>query len=82
TSSLLPTPYTFILPTNTISQSLPPIFLPQIYPIPLSIYHQITLLLILILTSKGMPALPRASILLLITTLPPIPLPLQPLPFI
>ncbi|MDR4379146.1 cation:dicarboxylase symporter family transporter, partial [Bacillus amyloliquefaciens] len=58
TSFVIPTGYTFNLDGSAIYQSIAAIFVAQMYGMPLSIYEQITLLLILMLTSKGMAGVP------------------------
>src|SRR6202022_1721032 len=45
------------------------IFFSQAYNIPLSIPQQITMLLVLMLTSKGMAGVPRASLVVIAATL-------------
>ncbi|AVM25395.1 cation:dicarboxylate symporter family transporter [Bacillus pumilus] len=82
TSFVIPTGYTFNLDGSAIYQSVAAIFVAQMYGVPLSIYEQITLLLILMLTSKGMAGVPGASIVVVITTLGAMGLPLEGLAFI
>ncbi len=82
TSFVIPTGYTFNLDGSAIYQSIAAIFVAQMYGMPLSIYEQITLLLILMLTSKGMAGVPGASIVVVITTLGAMGLPLEGLAFI
>lgn len=82
TSFVIPTGYTFNLDGSAIYQSVAAIFVAQMYGVPLSIFEQITLLLILMLTSKGMAGVPGASIVVVITTLGAMGLPLEGLAFI
>ncbi|WWL80958.1 cation:dicarboxylase symporter family transporter [Bacillus altitudinis] len=79
---VIPTGYTFNLDGSAIYQSIAAIFVAQMYGMPLSIYEQITLLLILMLTSKGMAGVPGALIVVVITTLGAMGLPLEGLAFI
>ncbi len=61
TSFVIPTGYTFNLDGSSIYQALASLFVAQMYGIDLSITQQITLLLVLMLTSKGMAGVPGAS---------------------
>ncbi|KKI92239.1 glutamate:protein symporter [Bacillus sp. SA1-12] len=82
TSFVIPTGYTFNLDGSSIYQALAALFVAQIYGIDLSIAQQITLLLVLMLTSKGMAGVPGASFVVVLTTLGSMGLPLEGLAFI
>ncbi|WP_394815149.1 cation:dicarboxylate symporter family transporter, partial [Bacteroides uniformis] len=60
-SFVIPTGYTFNLDGSAIYQALAALFLAQAYGIHLTIAHQITLLVVLMITSKGMAGVPGAS---------------------
>ena len=53
TSFVIPTGYSFNLDGSTLYQAIAAIFLAQMYGIDLSITQQITLLLVLMVTSKA-----------------------------
>ncbi len=78
-SFVIPTGYTFNLDGTTLYLSLAVIFVAQAANIPLSIGQQITMGLILMLTSKGVAAVPRASLVILIATADQFHLPLWPI---
>ncbi|WP_394236935.1 cation:dicarboxylate symporter family transporter [Niallia oryzisoli] len=82
TSFVIPTGYTFNLDGSSIYQALASLFVAQIYGIDLSITQQITLLLVLMLTSKGMAGVPGASFVVILTTLGSMGLPLEGVAFI
>ncbi|WP_299092610.1 cation:dicarboxylase symporter family transporter [uncultured Metabacillus sp.] len=82
TSFVIPTGYTFNLDGSSIYQALAALFVAQIYGIDLSIAQQVTLLLVLMLTSKGMAGVPGASFVVILTTLGSMGLPLEGLAFI
>ena len=67
-SFVIPTGYTFNLDGTTLYLSLASIFVAQAAGINLSIGSQIIIALILMLTSKGVAAVPRASLVILIAT--------------
>lgn len=68
-SFVIPTGYTFNLDGSAIYQALASIFLAQAYNIHLSFSQQITLLVVLMITSKGMAGVPGASFVVLLATL-------------
>ncbi|TDM10587.1 cation:dicarboxylate symporter family transporter [Macrococcus lamae] len=68
-SFVVPTGYTFNLDGSALYQSIAALFIAQMYGIHLSITEQLILLFTLMLTSKGMAAVPGTSIVVLITTL-------------
>jgi proton glutamate symport protein len=82
TSFVIPTGYTFNLDGSSIYQALASLFVAQMYGIHLSIMQQITLLLVLMLTSKGMAGVPGASFVVILTTLGTMGLPLEGVAFI
>lgn len=82
TSFVIPTGYTFNLDGSSIYQALASLFVAQMYGINLSITQQITLLLVLMLTSKGMAGVPGASFVVILTTLGSMGLPLEGVAFI
>lgn len=82
TAFVIPTGYTFNLDGSAIYQSLAAIFLAQAYGLHLSISHQITLLVVLIITSKGMAGVPGASFVVLLASVSTIGVPMAGLTFI
>ncbi|QGQ44621.1 cation:dicarboxylate symporter family transporter [Metabacillus sediminilitoris] len=82
TSFVIPTGYTFNLDGSSIYQAIASLFVAQMYGINLSITQQITLLLVLMLTSKGMAGVPGASFVVILTTLGSMGLPLEGVAFI
>ena len=74
---VLPLGYSFNLDGTTLYLSLASIFVAQAAGIDLSIGHQITMLLTLMLTSKGVAGVPRASLVILAGTLASYGLPLE-----
>lgn len=81
-SFVIPTGYTFNLDGSAIYQSLAALFLAQAYGIHLSIGQQITLLVVLMITSKGMAGVPGASFVVLLATISTIGVPVTGLTFI
>jgi len=81
-SFVIPTGYTFNLDGSAIYQSLAALFLAQAYGIHLTLTHQITLLLVLMITSKGMAGVPGASFVVLLATVSTIGVPMAGLTFI
>jgi len=61
--------YSFNLDGSMMYCTFAVLFIAQAYNIPLSIGTQITMLLILMLTSKGMAGVPRASLVVIAATL-------------
>jgi proton glutamate symport protein len=76
-SFVLPLGYSFNLDGTTLYLSLASIFVAQAAGVQLSIGHQITMLLTLMLTSKGVAGVPRASLVILAGTLASFGLPLE-----
>jgi len=81
-SFVIPTGYTFNLDGSAIYQSLAALFLAQAYGIHLSLSQQITLLIVLMITSKGIAGVPGASFVVLLATISSIGVPVQGLAFI
>lgn len=76
-SFVLPTGYSFNLDGSTLYLSLAALFVAQAYHIELPLWSQITMLLTLMLTSKGVAAVPRASLVILTGTLAAFHLPVE-----
>jgi len=68
-SFVLPMGYSFNLDGSMMYCTFATIFIAQAYNIPLSLTEQITMLLLLMLTSKGMAGVPRASLVVIAATL-------------
>ncbi len=69
TSFVLPMGYSFNLDGSMMYCTFATLFIAQVYNIPLSLSQQITILLLLMVTSKGMAAVPRASLVVISATL-------------
>lgn len=78
-SFVLPTGYTFNLDGTTLYLSLAAVFVAQAAGIPLSIGQQLLMGLTLMLTSKGVAGVPRASLVILLGTAASFGLPLWPI---
>ncbi len=76
-SFILPLGYSFNLDGTTLYLSLAAVFVSQVAGIELTIGQQITMLLTLLITSKGVAAVPRASLVILAGTLADFGLPLE-----
>jgi proton glutamate symport protein len=74
---VLPLGYSFNLDGSTLYLSLAAVFVAQAANVQLSVEHQITMLLTLMLTSKGVAGVPRASLVILAATLANYKLPLE-----
>lgn len=81
-SFVIPTGYTFNLDGSAIYQSLAALFLAQAYGIHLSLGQQITLLVVLMITSKGMAGVAGSSFVVLLATVSTIGVPMAGLTFI
>lgn len=81
-SFVIPTGYTFNLDGSAIYQSLAALFLAQAYGVHLSIGQQLTLLVALMITSKGMAGVPGASFVVLLATVSTVGIPVSGLTFI
>jgi proton glutamate symport protein len=81
-SFVVPTGYSFNLDGSALYQALAALFIAQMYGIDLSIGTQITLVFVLMLTSKGMAAVPGVSFVVLLATLGTVGIPAEGLAFI
>ena len=79
---VIPTGYSFNLDGSTLYQSIAAIFLAQLYGIDLSISQQVTLVLVLMITSKGIAGVPGVSFVVLLATLGSVGIPVEGLAFI
>jgi Na+/H+-dicarboxylate symporter len=68
-SFVLPLGYSFNLDGSMMYMTFATIFIAQAYGIDLSIGQQITMLLVLMITSKGMAGVPRASLVVIAATM-------------
>ena len=68
-SFVLPLGYSFNLDGSMMYMTFASIFIAQIYGIHLGIGQQVTMLLVLMITSKGMAGVPRASLVVIAATL-------------
>src|SRR5436190_5147939 len=68
-SFVLPMEYSFNLDRSMMYCTFATIFIAQAYNIELSVTQQVTMLLVLMLTSKGMAGVPRASLVVIAATL-------------
>ncbi|NRD77905.1 cation:dicarboxylase symporter family transporter [Bacillus sp. BRMEA1] len=82
TSFVIPTGYSFNLDGSTLYQAIAALFIAQMYGIHLSIGHQITLVLVLMVTSKGIAGVPGVSFVVLLATLGSVGIPVEGLAFI
>jgi proton glutamate symport protein len=82
TSFVIPTGYSFNLDGSTLYQAIAAIFIAQMYGIHLSLTQQITLLLTLMITSKGIAGVPGVSFVVLLATLGTVGIPIEGLAFI
>ena len=81
-SFVLPLGYSFNLDGSMMYASFATIFIAQAYNIDLSIATQVTILLVLMVTSKGIAAVPRASLVVVAATLGQFDLPVEGVAFI
>jgi proton glutamate symport protein len=82
TSFVIPTGYSFNLDGSTLYQAIAALFIAQMYGIHMSIGHQITLVLVLMVTSKGIAGVPGVSFVVLLATLGSVGIPVEGLAFI
>ncbi|MCH6267325.1 MULTISPECIES: cation:dicarboxylate symporter family transporter [Neobacillus] len=82
TSFVIPTGYSFNLDGSTLYQALAALFIAQMYGIDLSIGQQISLMLVLMVTSKGIAGVPGVSFVVLLATLGTVGIPIEGLAFI
>lgn len=81
-SFVLPLGYSFNLDGSMMYASFATLFIAQAYGIDLSLGTQITILLVLMVTSKGIAAVPRASLVVVAATLAQFNLPVEGVAFI
>ncbi|EDW5948393.1 cation:dicarboxylase symporter family transporter, partial [Salmonella enterica subsp. enterica serovar Enteritidis] len=81
-SFVIPTGYSFNLDGSTLYQAIAALFIAQMYGIHLSISEQITLMLVLMVTSKGIAGVPGVSFVVLLATLGTVGIPVEGLAFI
>lgn len=67
-SFILPLGYSFNLDGSMMYMTFAAIFIAQIYGIDMTLGQQITMLLVLMLTSKGIAGVPRASLVIIVAT--------------
>ncbi|MBC2582469.1 cation:dicarboxylate symporter family transporter [Clostridium sp. DJ247] len=79
---VIPTGYSFNLDGSTLYQAIAAIFIAQLYGIHLSIPEQINLMIVLMITSKGIAGVPGVSFVVLLATLGSVGIPLEGLAFI
>ncbi len=82
TTFVIPTGYSFNLDGSVLYQAIASLFIAQMFGIDLSIVEQVTLMLILMVTSKGMAGVPGVSFVVLLATFSTIGLPAEGLAFI
>ncbi|WP_400164316.1 cation:dicarboxylate symporter family transporter [Brevibacillus sp. TJ4] len=82
TSFVIPTGYSFNLDGSTLYQAIAALFIAQMYGIDMPISAQITLMLVLMVTSKGIAGVPGVSFVVLLATLGSVGIPLEGLAFI
>jgi len=76
-SFVLPTGYSFNLDGSTLYLSLAALFVAQMAGVEMSLQQQVMMVLMLMLTSKGVAAVPRSSLVILAGTLTAFGLPLE-----
>ncbi|KRN28674.1 Na+ H+-dicarboxylate symporter [Lactobacillus selangorensis] len=81
-SLVIPTGYSFNLDGGAIYQSMAVLFLAQAYHINMSLWQQITILVVLMITTKGTAGVPSANFVVLLATLPAVGIPASGLAFI
>ncbi|CAM3903692.1 cation:dicarboxylate symporter family transporter [Mesobacillus zeae] len=82
TSFVIPTGYSFNLDGSTLYQAIAAIFIAQMYGIDLSLADQLSLVLVLMVTSKGIAGVPGVSFVVLLATLGTVGIPVAGLAFI
>jgi len=75
TALVLPLGYSFNLDGSMVYQAFAALFIAQAYGIEMSIGQQVTLLLVMMLSSKGIAGVPRASLVVVAAVLPTFGLP-------
>ena len=81
-SFVIPTGYSFNLDGSTLYQAIAALFIAQLYGIDLPILTQINLMVVLMLTSKGIAGVPGVSFVVLLATLGSVGIPIEGLAFI
>ena len=81
-SFVIPTGYSFNLDGSTLYQALAAMFIAQMYGIDMPIATQIQLMLVLMVTSKGIAGVPGVSFVVLLATLGSVGIPVEGLAFI
>jgi Na+/H+-dicarboxylate symporter len=74
-SFVLPLGYSFNLDGSMVYQSFAALFIAQAYGIPMSFAEQVTMLLVMMVSSKGVAGVPRASLVVVAAVLPTFGLP-------
>ncbi|MDS0525868.1 cation:dicarboxylase symporter family transporter [Clostridium sp. SHJSY1] len=82
TSFVIPTGYSFNLDGSTLYQAIAALFIAQIYGIDLPLMTQINLVLVLMVTSKGIAGVPGVSFVVLLATLGSVGIPVEGVAFI
>lgn len=82
TSFVIPTGYSFNLDGSTLYQALAAVFIAQLYGIDMPLSQQISLVLVLMVTSKGIAGVPGVSFVVLLATLGTVGIPVEGLAFI
>ncbi|MCK2000842.1 glutamate/aspartate:proton symporter GltP [[Brevibacterium] frigoritolerans] len=82
TSFVIPTGYSFNLDGSTLYQAIAAIFIAQLYGIDMSFAQQVSLVLVLMVTSKGIAGVPGVSFVVLLATLGSVGIPVEGLAFI
>ncbi|WP_416176430.1 cation:dicarboxylate symporter family transporter [Clostridium sp.] len=81
-SFVIPTGYSFNLDGSTLYEAIAAVFIAQMYGIHLSIFAQINLVIVLMITSKGIAGVPGVSFVVLLATLGSVGIPIEGLAFI
>lgn len=79
---VVPTGYSFNLDGSTLYQAIAAMFIAQLYGIHLPLMTQVNLVLVLMLTSKGIAGVPGVSFVVLLATLGSVGIPVEGLAFI
>jgi proton glutamate symport protein len=74
---VMPTGYSFNLDGSTLYLALATLFVAQMAGVPLDLWQQLSIMFTLMLTSKGVAAVPRASLVILASTLTMYGLPIE-----
>ncbi|WP_050181261.1 glutamate/aspartate:proton symporter GltP [Domibacillus robiginosus] len=81
-SFVIPTGYSFNLDGSTLYQAIAALFIAQMYGIELTLAEQVSLVLVLMVTSKGIAGVPGVSFVVLLATLGSVGIPVEGLAFI